>query len=160
METQSTQKKMKAALLSPRSALVFLLTASITCFAAAFSPATQLKSTTTKDGVIGSNNKLFLQQRAQKIIKPSSMYWRRGTATLIPSTSKLYSAEDNNTENANNIDPSRVIANDLGLDIIRGTGLDNADEIPEQTWEEIEQSAPSKLMVVKNVSLHFLFVII
>ena len=45
------------------------------------------------------------------------------------------------------------MSNDLGLEIIRGTGLENADEISEQTWEEIEQSAPSKLMVVKNVSL-------
>jgi len=134
---------MKAALLSSRSAFVFLLTASITaCFAAAFSP--------TKNVVIG-NNKLFLQQRAQKIVKPSSVDWRHRTTIIFPSTSKLHSAEDNNTENAPNTDPSRVIANDLGLDIIRGTGLDNADEIPEQTWEEIEQSAPSKLMVVKNL---------
>jgi len=134
---------------------VFLLTTSITaCFAAAFSPTTQLKATAMKNGVIiGSNNKLLLQQHAPKIIKPSSVYWRRGgTTILFPSTSKLHSAEDSNTENANNnIDPSRVIANDLGLDIVRGTGLDNADEIPEQTWEEIEQSAPSKLMVVKNL---------
>ena len=138
---------MKAALLSSRSAFVFLLTASITaCFAAAFSP--------TKNVVIG-NKKLFLQQRAQKIVKPSSVNWRHRTTIIFPSTSKLHSAEDNNRENASNIDQSRVIANDLGLDIIRGTGMDNADEIPEQTWEEIEQSAPSKLMVVKNVSLHF-----
>jgi len=43
------------------------------------------------------------------------------------------------------------MSNDLGLEIIRGTGLENADEISEQTWEEIEQSAPSKLMVVKNL---------
>ena len=139
---------MKAALLSSRSAFVFLLTASITaCFAAAFSP--------TKNVVIG-NNKLCLRQRAQKIVKPSSVNRRHRTTIIFPSTSKLHSAEDNNTENAPNTDPSRVIANDLGLDIIRGTGLDNADEIPEQTWEEIEQSAPSKLMVVKNVSrMHF-----
>ncbi len=146
---------MKAALLSSRSAFVFLLTASISaCFAAAFSPTIQLKSTATKNVVIGTN-KLFLQPRAQKIVKPSSVHWRHRKTIIFPSTSKLHSAEDNNTENANNIDQSRVIANDLGLDIIRGTGLDNADEIPEQTWEEIEQSAPSKLMVVKNVSLHF-----
>jgi len=46
------------------------------------------------------------------------------------------------------------MSNDLGLEIIRGTGLENADEISEQTWEEIEQSAPSKLMVVKNVSFY------
>eukprot|EP00573_Skeletonema_grethae_P008584 CAMPEP_0201700716 /NCGR_PEP_ID=MMETSP0578-20130828/29606_1 /ASSEMBLY_ACC=CAM_ASM_000663 /TAXON_ID=267565 /ORGANISM="Skeletonema grethea, Strain CCMP 1804" /LENGTH=33 /DNA_ID= /DNA_START= /DNA_END= /DNA_ORIENTATION= len=32
-----------------------------------------------KNGVIiGSNNKLLLQQHAPKIIKPSSVYWRRG----------------------------------------------------------------------------------
>ena len=62
--------------------------------------------------------------------------------------------DDNNTGNNNNIiDSSRVIDNDLGLEIIRGTGLDNAEEISEQTWEEIEQGAPSKLMVLKNVSL-------
>ena len=68
----------------------------------------------------------------------------------------LHAAEDddNNAENNNSIiDSSRVIENDLGLEIIRGTGLDNAEEISDQTWMEIEQGAPSKLMVLKNVSL-------
>ena len=66
----------------------------------------------------------------------------------------LHAAEDDNNtgNNKNIIDSSRVIENDLGLEIIRGTGLDNAEEISDQTWEEIEQSAPSKLMVLKNVS--------
>lgn len=127
---------MNALFLSSRSALMFLFTASITaCFAAAFSPTTQLKCITTKNEVV-CNNKFR-------------------TTTTFPSTTMLHAAEDdNNTRNNNNIiDSSRVIENDLGLEIIRGTGLDNAEEISDQTWAEIEQSAPSKLMVLKNVSL-------
>eukprot|EP00985_Skeletonema_marinoi_P028866 scaffold26193_cov153-Skeletonema_marinoi.AAC.5 len=135
---------MKASFLPPQSsALMFLLTASITaCFAAAFSPSTQLS--TTRNGIIGNDKLLFLQQ-------PSSTAYRRlHTTTIIPLTTQLHAADDNNNSD-NNIDPSRVMSNDLGLEIIRGTGLENADEISEQTWEEIEQSAPSKLMVVKNL---------
>ena len=137
---------------------MFLLTASITaCFAAAFTSTTQIKFTAIKNGVAG-NDKLFLQHRAQKIVIPSSVAYRQHRTTIVfPSTTKLHAAEDDNAGNNNNIDPSRVIENDLGLDIVRGTGLDNADEIPDQTWEEIEQGAPSKLMVVKNVSWHLLF---
>ena len=134
---------MNALFLSSRSALMFLFTASITaCFAAAFSPTTQLNCITTKNDGVACNNKLFLRQHR--------------TAITFPSTTMLHAAEDdNNTGNNNNnmIDSSRVIENDLGLEIIRGTGLDNAEEISEQTWEEIEQGAPSKLMVLKNVSL-------
>ena len=63
----------------------------------------------------------------------------------------------NNNNKNNEIDPSRVVANDLGLEIIRGTGSENADEITDETWEDIEQSAPSQLMVVKNVSLYLCF---
>mmetsp|Transcript_35949 Transcript_35949/g.73359 ORF Transcript_35949/g.73359 Transcript_35949/m.73359 type:complete len:199 (-) Transcript_35949:400-996(-) len=137
---------MKASFLPPQSsALMFLLTASITaCFAAAFSPSTQIIST-TRNGIIGNDKLLFLQQ-------PSSTAYRRlhTTTTTVPSTTKLHAADGNNNSD-NNIDPSRVMSNDLGLEIIRGTGLENADEISEQTWEEIEQSAPSKLMVVKNL---------
>jgi len=139
-------QKMKASFLPPQSsALMFLLTASITaCFAAAFSPSTQIIST-TRNGIIGNDELLFLQQ-------PSSLACRRlHTAIIVPSTTKLHAAEDSNSSDNNNIDPSRVMSNDLGLEIIRGTGLENADEISEQTWEEIEQSAPSKLMVVKNL---------
>ncbi|KAK1743545.1 hypothetical protein QTG54_006166 [Skeletonema marinoi] len=135
---------MKASFLPPQSsALMFLLTASITaCFAAAFSPSTQIIST-TRNGIIGNDKLLFLQQ-------PSSTAYRRlHTTTIVPSTTQLHAADNNNSDN--NIDPSRVMSNDLGLEIIRGTGLENADEISEQTWEEIEQSAPSKLMVVKNL---------
>jgi len=150
---------MKEPFLSSRSSalMLFLLTASITaCFAAAaFLPTTQLKSTTIKNRAV-SNDKLFLQHCAQKIVVPSSKAYRQHcTIIVFPSTTKLHAAEDdllNTVGNNNNIDPSsRVIENDLGLDIIRGTGLDNADEIPDQTWEEIEQGAPSKLMVVKNL---------
>ena len=130
---------MNALFLSSRSALMLLFTASITaCFAAAFSPTTL--------------------HRAQKMIEmPTSMAFHRRHRTTItfPSTTMLHAAEDdNNTENDNNIiDSSRIIENDLGLEIIRGTGLDNAEEISDQTWDEIEQGAPSKLMVLKNVSL-------
>jgi len=137
---------MKASFLPPQSsALMFLLTASITaCFAAAFSPSTQIIST-TRNGIIGNDKLLFLQQ-------PSSTAYRRlHTTTIVPSTTQLHAADDNNNSDNNSIDPSRVISNDLGLEIVRGTGLENADEISEQTWEEIEQSAPSKLMVVKNL---------
>mmetsp|Transcript_9269 Transcript_9269/g.11696 ORF Transcript_9269/g.11696 Transcript_9269/m.11696 type:complete len:199 (+) Transcript_9269:108-704(+) len=137
---------MKASFLPPQSsALMFLLTASITaCFAAAFSPSTQIIST-TRNGIIGNDKLLFLQQ-------PSSTAYRRlHTTTIVPSTTQLHAADDNNNSDNDSIDPSRVISNDLGLEIIRGTGLENADEISEQTWEEIEQSAPSKLMVVKNL---------
>ena len=139
--------KMKAAFFSHQStALMFLLTASITaCFAAAFSPSTQIISTTT-NGIVGIDKLLFLKQ------PPSLVCRRLHTAIIVPSTTKLHAAEDSNSSDNNSIDPSRVISNDLGLEIIRGTGLENADEISEQTWEEIEQSAPSKLMVVKNVS--------
>jgi hypothetical protein len=99
------------------------------------------------NAIIGNDNRLlFLQQ-------PSSTAYRRlHTTTIIPLTTKLHAADGNNNSDNNSIDPSRVISNELGLEIIRGTGLENADEISEQTWEEIEQSAPSKLMVVKNVS--------
>ena len=144
---------------------MFLVSASITACsaAAAFLPTTQLKSTTIKNRAV-SNDKLFLQHCAQKIVVPSSKAYRQHRTNIVfSSTTKLHAAEDdlNTVGNNNNIDPSsRVIENDLGLDIIRGTGLDNADEIPDQTWEEIEQGAPSKLMVVKNVSLHTLFAII
>jgi len=141
---------MKASFLPPQSsALMFLLTASITaCFAAAFSPSTQIILSTTRNGIIGNDKLLFLQQ-------PSSTAYRRlHTTTIIPLTTQLHAADDNNNSDNDSIDPSRVISNDLGLEIIRGTGLENADEISEQTWEEIEQSAPSKLMVVKNVSLY------
>mmetsp|Transcript_32148 Transcript_32148/g.48001 ORF Transcript_32148/g.48001 Transcript_32148/m.48001 type:complete len:200 (+) Transcript_32148:136-735(+) len=138
---------MKASLLPPQSsALMFLLTASITaCFAAAFSPSTQIISAMS-NAIIGNDNRLlFLQQ-------PSSTAYRRlHTTTIIPLTTKLHAADGNNNSDNNSIDPSRVISNELGLEIIRGTGLENADEISEQTWEEIEQSAPSKLMVVKNL---------
>jgi len=137
---------MKASFLPQSSALMFLLTASITaCFAAAFSPSTQIISTTS-NAIIGNDRFLFLQQ-------PSSTAYRRlhTTTTIISSRTKLHAADDNNNSGNSSIDPSRVISNDLGLEIIRGTGLENADEISEQTWEEIEQSAPSKLMVVKNL---------
>ena len=92
------------------------------------------------------------------IVMPTSSkaYQRRHRTTIFPSTTMLLHAteDDNNTGNNNNtIDSSRVIEKDLGLEIIRGTGLDNADEISDRTWEEIEQGAPSKLMVLKNVSL-------
>jgi len=98
------------------------------------------------NAIIGNDNRLlFLQQ-------PSSTAYRRlHTTTIIPLTTKLHAADGNNNSDNNSIDPSRVISNELGLEIIRGTGLENADEISEQTWEEIEQSAPSKLMVVKNL---------
>ncbi len=149
-----------SALLSSRSALMmFLWMASITittyCFATAFSSTSQMISTTNKF-IIGNNNDkllLFLHQhhRAKKIVRPSSNVSRQPQRIIIfPSTTRLHAAENNGN---NNIDPSRIVTNDLGLDIVRGTGIDNADEISDQTWEEIEGSAPSKLMIVKNVSL-------
>lgn len=146
------------------SALMFLWMASITtsssssysCFATAFFlPTSQIIPTATNGVHSVTKNKLlsllFLQHhhRAEKIVTtpPSSSNVHR---RQFPSTTKLHAAEINNSNN--NIDPSRIVTNDLGLDIVRGTGMENADEISDQTWEEIEESAPSKLMIVKNVS--------
>lgn len=41
------------------------------------------------------------------------------------------------------------VPNDLGLEIIRGS---DSNEIPDETWRELEDGAPSRLMVMKNVS--------
>eukprot|EP01082_Thalassiosira_pseudonana_P004664 g4006.t1 g4006 contig15:130509-131288(+) len=54
--------------------------------------------------------------------------------------------EDNNTDNI-----QRNVPNDLGLQIIRGTGEENGNEIPDDTWGDIEGSAPSRFEVVKNL---------
>jgi len=43
------------------------------------------------------------------------------------------------------------IGNDLGLDIVRGSDSDISDD----KWGEIEGGAPSKLMVMKDVSMYF-----
>jgi hypothetical protein len=43
-----------------------------------------------------------------------------------------------------------LIPNDLGLEIIRGGG----DEMSDETWRNIEEGAPSKVDVMKNVSLY------
>eukprot|EP00984_Skeletonema_dohrnii_P033289 scaffold29334_cov73-Skeletonema_dohrnii-CCMP3373.AAC.4 len=93
---------MKASFLPQSSALMFLLTASITaCFAAAFSPSTQIISTTS-NAIIGNDRFLFLQQ-------PSSTAYRRlhTTTTIISSRTKLHAADDNNNSDNSSIDPSR-----------------------------------------------------
>eukprot|EP00984_Skeletonema_dohrnii_P031560 scaffold24166_cov78-Skeletonema_dohrnii-CCMP3373.AAC.1 len=94
---------MKASFLPPQSsALMFLLTASITaCFAAAFSPSTQIISTMS-NAIIGNDKSLFLQQ-------PSSTAYRRlhTTTIIIPSRTKLHAADDNNNSGNSSIDPSR-----------------------------------------------------
>ena len=43
------------------------------------------------------------------------------------------------------------IENDLGLDIVRGSDGDISDD----KWGDIEEGAPSKLMVMKDVSMYF-----
>jgi hypothetical protein len=43
-----------------------------------------------------------------------------------------------------------LIPNDLGLEIVRGGGGEMRDE----TWRNIEEGAPSKIEIMKNVSLY------
>jgi len=44
---------------------------------------------------------------------------------------------------------SQLIENDLGLDTVRGSDGDISDD----KWGDIEEGAPSKLMVMKDVSI-------
>ena len=65
-------------------------------------------------------------------------------------TSRIKSAGDGD-DDFNGEDRSQRIENDLGLDIVRGGDGDISDD----KWGEIEGGAPSKLMVMKDVSKHF-----
>ena len=56
---------------------------------------------------------------------------------------------ETNDDDNNNVESSeRRIANDLGLDIVRGS----KDDISDERWGDIEGGAPSRWMVMKNVS--------
>ncbi len=48
-------------------------------------------------------------------------------------------------------DENRLVPNDLGLEIVRGTGLENSGELSDETWEELETGGPSRWVVLKNV---------
>ena len=52
-------------------------------------------------------------------------------------------------DDLNGEDSSQRIENDLGLDIVRGSDSDISDD----KWQDIEGGAPSKLMVMKDVSV-------
>ena len=61
---------------------------------------------------------------------------------------------DKSTSNSSETaDIERLVSNEMGLEIIRGTGLENSDELPNETWEDLEDGAPSKWMILKDVSL-------
>ena len=62
-------------------------------------------------------------------------------AIANPMNNNRYYESDNNNQ--------EQIPNDLGLDIIRGGGGD----LSEDTWREIQEGAPGKFEIVKNVSL-------
>ena len=57
------------------------------------------------------------------------------------------SADDGGQEN-NDASSGRMVANDLGLDIVRG-GVEN---LSDDTWGDIEGGAPTRWMVMKDVS--------
>ena len=48
----------------------------------------------------------------------------------------------------------------MGLEIIRGTGLENSDELPIETWKDLEEGAPSKWMILKDVSFILLVALV
>ena len=56
---------------------------------------------------------------------------------------------ETNDDDNNDVESSeRRIANDLGLDIVRGS----EDDISDERWGDIEGGAPNRWMVMKNVS--------
>ena len=143
-----------------------LIMVSITaCFASAFLPSSQIILRPSNNSKVGCHRHFLssLPQRGEtSVISSLQAQQRRRTMRKFTSstTTQLSAAEENSNNDGDNnieIEPSRVVANDLGLEIIRGTGSENADEIADETWEDIEQSAPSQLMVVKNVSLYILY---
>jgi len=107
-----------------------------------------------------THNNIMMQSSSSSIMKYNLRHCHRRRSYQCPSSlTNLLAApaddEEDDTDNDNNysVDPASIIPNDLGLQIIRGTGIDNAQgEISDEIWEDIETSAPSTLMIMKNVS--------
>lgn len=82
-----------------------------------------------------------------------SYYCYHHTVRHLQSTRLRFAAPDETTDDDPNNDQeedddSRRVPNDLGLNIVRGSPSD----IPDDIWEDIEGGAPSRWMVMKDVS--------
>ena len=81
------------------------------------------------------------------------MHYRRHHDVATSRIKAAGDGDDLNGESSFNNDSqegsSQRIENDLGLDIVRGSDSDISDD----KWQDIEGGAPSKLMVMKDVSV-------
>jgi len=87
------------------------------------------------------------------LIQRHSLFSRLRNRRSLSINNRLQESSDDFQDDLTNLggDEDRLVQNDLGLEIVRGTGLENAGELSDETWEELETGGPSRWVVLKNL---------